>query len=391
MNIKSKLRRGFEKAAPDVWGQVQGKLPQQKKTAAQKTPMNTQRKSPLWEALSTTAALAMAVVLVGGSLWMYLTYGPLRPSNPDPGLSAIPTDSTPPSTEPTEPPTVPPTEPSTEPTLPNTEPTQPPTEPATEPTLPKGYISEEEAITAAAEHFQVTDYQGECYLERRYIGDTDYIDRYVVTLDDGKYIYGALVTPNGGVYHAYCTPKEGTVYPDGPALPPAELTDEEFKNMYTIQYSYGKDSYFGGWPKDTKIIEVQIYPTDWPYAAFDGVSICTSGDIPVFQYKGKVYRWESDTVFTEIGFYDQRNGKLLFHLIDGEYEFGVGFECDVICVQYKLNSDEFYDALFIYESYDESICRLEISGYDSSVAKFFGKTENGEVELSPDVYRPGNK
>lgn len=139
MNIKSKLRRGFEQAAPDVWGQVQGKLPQQKKTAAQAVPVNTQKKSPLWETLSTAAALAMAVVLVGGSLWMYLTYGPLRPSNPDPNLSTIPTDSTPPSTEPTEPPTVPPTEPSTEPTLPNTEPTVPPTEPPappTEPTVP---------------------------------------------------------------------------------------------------------------------------------------------------------------------------------------------------------------------------------------------------------------
>ena len=92
MNIKSKLRRGFEKAAPDVWGQVQWKLPQQKKTAAQRTPMNTQRKSPLWEALSAAAALVVAVAVVGGSLWMYLTYGPLRPSTG--GVPTYPSDPT---------------------------------------------------------------------------------------------------------------------------------------------------------------------------------------------------------------------------------------------------------------------------------------------------------
>lgn len=103
MNIKSKLRRGFEQAAPDVWGQVQGKLPQQKKTAAQAVPMNTQKKSPLWETLSTAAALAMAVVLVGGSLWMYLTYGPLRPSTGAvPTYPSKPTSTTQPH-EPTDP------------------------------------------------------------------------------------------------------------------------------------------------------------------------------------------------------------------------------------------------------------------------------------------------
>ena len=316
------------------------------------------------------------------------------PGESDPALQGDPTESTPvptaPSTEPTET-SVEPTAPTTEPTQP---PTEPPTEPSTEATLPEWYISEEEAITAAAEHFQVTDYQGECYLERRYIGDTDYIDRYVVTLDDGKYIYGALVIPGGGVYHAYCTPKEGTVYPDGPALPPAELTDEEFKNMYTIQYSYGKDSYFGGWPKDTKIIEVQLYPKDWPYAAFDGVSIRTADDKPVFLYKGKVYRWESDTVFTEIGFYDLRNGRLYLRLIDGEYAFNIDFECSDLSVIYRLNIEKpnyAYDTMFISYLKNPTACRLAISNYDAAEARFYAVTENGEVELSPKVYRRGDK
>ena len=135
MRMKKKLRRSFDHIAPDAWGRIQGELPQQqKKTADRGITMSVQKKSPLWEALSTAAALAMAVVLLGGGLWMYLTYGPLRPSNPDPGLSSRPTESTPvptePSTEPTQPPTEPPTQPPTEPSTDQsatTDPAQKPT------------------------------------------------------------------------------------------------------------------------------------------------------------------------------------------------------------------------------------------------------------------------
>lgn len=98
MRMKKKLRRSFDHAAPDAWGRIQGELPQQqKKTAARGITMSVHKKSPLWEALSTAAALAMAVVFLGGGLWMYLTYGPLRPSSGGPGVPMEPTDSIDPS------------------------------------------------------------------------------------------------------------------------------------------------------------------------------------------------------------------------------------------------------------------------------------------------------
>ena len=104
MNIKSKLRRGFDQAAPDVWGRIQEKLPQQKKTADRGITMSMEKRSAFREFVSTAAAFVVMVTLVGGGLWMYLTYGPLRPSNPDPKppVDPDPEPSTEPATQATE-------------------------------------------------------------------------------------------------------------------------------------------------------------------------------------------------------------------------------------------------------------------------------------------------
>ena len=298
-----------------------------------------------------------------------------------------------PTSEPTNPtesspvPTVPstePAEPSVEPTAPTTEPTQPPTEP----TEPAPSISAEDAILVAARDARVTVYQAKCVYVRRYFGEI-YSPYYHVTLDVGDYVYEADVKPffstpfdpsaDGRASNICCTPKKLTGYPDHYTLPSVELSQEEFENRYTILKPAGTDTI----PEGTKTIKVWVYLKGQVHTELDGLKICTTDGKPMFHYKGKVYIWENDHEFTQIGPCKIEQGcVLVYTLYDGSYEFTLDFEHDLWEVGYQIKGDRLYSAGF--NSSAGTPLRIEISNYNQSQVQCFLISNGGEVKIEPD-------
>lgn len=91
MRMKDKIRRSFDRAAPDVLGRVLQELPAQNSAPTARPMPIPPKTSRFREFVAAAAALALLVSLVGGTVWYVGNAGP-QSGNTNPTSDTLSTD-----------------------------------------------------------------------------------------------------------------------------------------------------------------------------------------------------------------------------------------------------------------------------------------------------------